>query len=317
MFHLFHPARPVVETAPAMAELVVQFLSYLTVERRASPHTIRGYAGDLKHFLGFLSERHHDQVLRVQAVRVEDVRGWLASDTASTHSATRARRLAAVKSCFVFAVREGWLASSPAVQVAMPRLPRRLPQILSEADVATILDAPFGDDPLAPRDRAMFELLYAAGLRASELTSLRLVDLDFAKRTVRVLGKGGKERLVPVGVRAVDALSAYWPLRSRLRATVTDEDDAPVFVNRSGERLTPSGLRQALARRIQALGFDRKIHCHLFRHAFATHLLDRGADLRAIQEMLGHASLATTERYTYVSAARLAEVYRAAHPRAL
>jgi integrase/recombinase XerC len=199
--------------------------------------------------------------------------------------------------------------------VATPKADKQLPEVLSQDEVAALLDAPLDPDRMAPRDRAMLELLYATGLRAAELTGLDLPDVDFDGGYVRVTGKGRKERVVPFGERARAALLAYWPLRRSLRARTTGPPE-PVFVNHRGGRLTTRSLARALDRRILALAVLRKLHPHVLRHSFATHLLDRGADLRSIQELLGHASLSTTQRYTHVTTAHLVRVYTRAHPRA-
>jgi integrase/recombinase XerC len=311
-----------------MEALIGRFVEHLAVERQASPHTLRNYQSDLEQFTDFLRERAGGRTPTPDTVGLADVRAFLVERFPVNRKASLARKLAALRSCFAYAVREGLVAANPADLVATPKAERRLPEVLSQEEVEALLDAPLEADLMAPRDRAMLELLYATGLRAAELTGLDLLDVDLAAGYVRVLGKGRKERVVPVGRRALAALDAYRPLRLALRAklrpaaAVAATDAAaeagrePLFVNHRGGRLTPRSLGRVLDRRIEALALLRKIHPHVLRHSFATHLLDRGADLRSIQELLGHASLSTTQRYTHVTTAHLVRVYNAAHPRA-
>ena len=227
---------------------------------------------------------------------------------------SQGRALSAIKSLFRFAGLEGSVAGNPARGVRTPRAPKTLPRHLRPGEVETLLEAPRGEEPLTRRDRALLELLYATGLRVSELVSLDWPDLDLKQRVLRVLGKGGKERMVPFGRPAQAALVAWresWPEVRRIEA-----DREPVFLNARGERLTDRSVRRVLDRSVAATALARGIPPHTLRHAFATHLLERGADLRSIQELLGHASLATTQKYTHVDIDRLLTVYRDAHPHA-
>lgn len=300
-----------------MDVLVARFAEHLRVERQASPHTLRNYLSDLAQFRDFLQGRH-GRLPNPREVDLADIRAFLVERFPVNRKASLARKLAALRTCFAYAVREGICASNPADLVATPRAEKRLPEVLSVDEVQALLDAPLEADRMAPRDRAMLELLYATGLRAAELTGLDVADVDLDSGYVRVMGKGRKERVVPFGDRARQALLAYWPLRANLlrrRLRGRDEGDA-VFLNHRGGRLTPRSLARALDRRIQGLAILRKVHPHVLRHSFATHLLDRGADLRSIQELLGHASLSTTQRYTHVTTAHLVRVYNQAHPRA-
>lgn len=309
---------------------------------------------DIGQFRDFLRARH-GRVPAPRAVDLADIRAFLVERFPVNRKTSLARKLAALRTCFAFAVREGLCKENPADLVATPKAEKRLPEVLSLDEVQALLDAPLEADRMAPRDRAMLELLYATGLRAAELTGLDMGDL-VGREYVRVMGKGRKERVVPFGDRARLALDAYWPLRSELgrrclrgdtsrsagsawpspRAGVRGPSGAeaavhreaadasgapadggdPVFLNHRGGRLTPRSLARALDRRIQGLAILRKVHPHVLRHSFATHLLDRGADLRSIQELLGHASLSTTQRYTHVTTAHLVRVYNQAHPRA-
>lgn len=301
-----------------MDALIERFSEHLRIERQASPHTLRNYMSDIGQFRDFLRARH-GRVPAPRAVDLADIRAFLVERFPVNRKTSLARKLAALRTCFAFAVREGLCKDNPADLVATPKAEKRLPEVLSLDEVQALLDAPLEADRMAPRDRAMLELLYATGLRAAELTGLDMGDV-VGREYVRVMGKGRKERVVPFGDRARLALDAYWPLRSelgrrRLRGAPADGGN-PVFLNHRGGRLTPRSLARALDRRIQGLAILRKVHPHVLRHSFATHLLDRGADLRSIQELLGHASLSTTQRYTHVTTAHLVRVYNQAHPRA-
>jgi integrase/recombinase XerC len=289
-----------------MDAAVGSFLEYQGVERGASPHTLRSYAADLSEFTRFLAE--------------ETIAGWEAADTrvvrafvARLHrrglaKTTIARKLAAVRSCFRFLARRGALAVNPARQVRGPRLGRRLPSFLP-ADETSALLGETGEPSLAGvRDRALLELFYASGLRVAEGCGLDVDDLDEARRTVRVLGKGDKERVVPVGETALEALGAYLELRGRRRG--------PLFLNARGGRLTARSAHRIVRARARAAGIGQRVTPHTLRHSFATHMLGAGADLRLIQELLGHRRLSTTQRYTHVSPEHLMRVYDAAHPRA-
>jgi integrase/recombinase XerC len=246
------------------------------------------------------------------------IRGWLGREAATNGPASLARKLSTVRSFYRFLVKEKLAPGNPARAVQAPRLPRRLPEVLPEADVAALLESPAGDGPLALRDRAFLELLYSSGLRVSELTGLDVDELDLEEGLVRVLGKGGKERVVPVGGPARDALRRWM---AEGRPALLAGPDGPrargaLFVNYRGGRLSPRSVARRLDRRVAAAGLPRHLHPHVLRHCFATHLLGNGADLRGIQELLGHASLSTTQRYTHLDWKGLAAVYDRAHPRA-
>ena len=224
------------------------------------------------------------------------------------------RHLSALRSFFAFLVREGRLDSNPAGAVAAPRAERSLPRTLSVAEAGAVVEAPVREDALGARDRALLELLYAAGLRVSEAVGLDVGDVDLSGRQVRVLGKGRKERIVPFGEKAAEALRAYVALREDLVSEETPGE--PLFLNARGGRFTDRSVRRALIAALRAGGVPRHASPHALRHSFATHLLSAGADLRSIQELLGHASLATTQKYTHLDADRLIEVYRKSHPKA-
>jgi integrase/recombinase XerC len=309
-----------------MLRLVQRFLEHLGEERNYSPHTLRAYRGDLERFVAFLAEDFLDRPaaeLRPGDVDPLAVRSFLAAlhrDGAGRRSQGRA--LSAVRSLFRFACREGVMAANPAAGVPTPKAPRDLPRHLRPGEVEDLVEAPAADEredaALALRDRALLEVLYATGLRVSELVSLDWRDLDLSARVLRVMGKGGKERMVPFGRQAAAALGAWlgaWD-EVRQRDESADPEAEPVFLHHRGGRLSDRSVRRVLDRYVDRAALAAGVHPHTLRHTFATHLLEGGADLRAIQELLGHSSLATTQRYTHVEIERLLNVYRQAHPRA-
>jgi integrase/recombinase XerC len=285
-----------------MTDPLAMFLRYLQAEKHASPHTVRAYRTDLRQFRAFLSAAGIPDVVAVDA---RALRAWLAHlhgrglDPAST-----ARKLAAVRSWLRFLARRGILPRNPAGDIRGPRVPRKLVSFLPLDEMDALLEQPGAD----VRDRAVLELLYATGLRVSELAGLRLEDVDRVRRLVQTVGKGGKPRLVPYGAEAARALEAYLAWRG--------ETPGPLFRNARGGPLSARSLRECVRRRARAAGLARRVTPHTLRHSFATHLLDAGADLRLIQDLLGHARLSTTQRYTHVGVERLLRVYDAAHPRA-
>jgi len=290
---------------------------HLRAERNLSPHTRRAYGADLRHFQGSVPD------LRPEDVGPREVRRFLAGLHARRHPATLGRKLSSLRAFFGWLVREGRLSADPTLGLSAPRAPRALARPLPVDDCFALADARpapadgDADDARARRDRALVELLYGAGLRVGEVEALDVRDVDLRRGDVRVRGKGGKERVVPLPRQAREALSAW--LDPRRGPGVLGE---PLFValrrRRGGtpRRLGARDIRRMLRARALAAGIADRVHPHRLRHSYATHLLDMGADLRDIQELLGHASLATTERYTAVSAERLARVYDAAHPRA-
>jgi integrase/recombinase XerC len=318
-----------------MDAAVGSFLEYLGVERGASPHTLRSYTADLTEFTRFLAEERIDDLAGVDS---RAIRAYLARlHQRRLSKATIARKLAAVRSCFRFLARRGALEVNPARQVRSPRLGRRLPSFLPKDEATQLLDAPPEPGAAGSRDQALVELLYASGLRVAECCGLSVDDLDEARRTVRVLGKGGKERIVPFNTSAATALRAYLKdreaivqgqpgrdarnmksarLSSLSRSSSRSRPRDPLFVNYRGARLTVRSVDRLVRRHVAASSTRIGISPHALRHSFATHLLQRGADLRSIQELLGHAQISTTQRYTHVNTAQLLEVYRKSHPRA-
>ncbi len=289
-----------------MDAAVGSFLEYLGVERGASPHTLRSYAADLTEFTRFLAD---EKIGGLPDADTRAVRAYVARlHQRGRSKATIARKLAAVRSCFRFLARRGALPANPARQVRSPRLGRRLPSFLPVDEATLLLNAPPEPSAAGARDRALLELLYASGLRVAEGCGLDLDDLDEARRTVRVVGKGDKERVVPVGETALEALAAHLVTRGRQRG--------PLFLNARGGRLTPRSAHRIVRARARQVGIDQRVTPHTLRHSFATHMLGAGADLRLIQELLGHSRLSTTQRYTHVSPEHLMRVYDRAHPRA-
>ena len=294
---------------------VRRFAAYLETERRASAHTVKAYLGDLAQYAAYLAEAGAAIVPSSPAL----VRAFVARAAGGSGAASLGRKLSTLRSFYGFLVREGLAPGNPARAVASPRRPRRLPEVLPEAEVATLVEAPRGEaGPLALRDRALLELLYASGLRVSELTGLDVDDVDLSRGLVRVLGKRRKERIVPFGRIADEALRRWLAEGRPALAASGDERGKTValFLNQRGGRLTQRSVARRLDRWVLAAGLPRHVHPHVLRHCFATHLLGNGADLRGIQELLGHASLSTTQRYTHLDWKRLAEVYDRAHPRA-
>ncbi|HEY1434341.1 MAG TPA: tyrosine recombinase XerC [Thermoanaerobaculia bacterium] len=299
------------------------FERYVADERRFSPRTVLAYRTDLDRFVDFWErEFAHESASKTPLSKLDTlaVRSYLAHlhrDKLANRSL--ARHLSTLRSFFRWACREGHLEKSPAKGLPAPRVPKTLPRAMTLPDTERLLEADAEVGIVPERERALFELLYATGLRVSEAAGLDLEDVDFASRLVRVTGKGSRERIVPFGEPAGDALRTYLPSRAALRHGAADEDGAagePLFVNARGGRLTPRSMARLLKRRLRAAGLPEEISPHALRHTFATHLLQAGADLRAIQELLGHASLSTTQKYTHLDAARLREVYRNAHPKA-
>ncbi len=293
-----------------------RFLTHLEAERRASPHTLRAYRADLARFAAFLAEQGVPPAGATPAA----VRGFLARAAGTAGPVSLARKLSALRALYRWLVRVGLAAANPARAVASPKQPRRLPEVLPEEEVAALVEAPGADGPLALRDRAVLELLYASGLRVAELVGLDTRDLDLAQGLVRVLGKRRKERIVPVGRPAREALARYLaearPGLAALPGARGARGGEPLFLNHRGGRLTARSVARQVDRWVREAGLARHVHPHVLRHCFATHLLGNGADLRGIQELLGHASLSTTQRYTQVDWKRLAAVYDEAHPRA-
>jgi integrase/recombinase XerC len=299
-----------------MHDAVEQFLQYLRVERNASPLTIKSYREDLASLEEYLRQSYGGAVLPASAITTLDLRGYLTHLHQRDYSkATIARRLASLRSFFRFGGRQGWCTANPARPLRNPRRARKLPHFLSTDEIARLLETPATDTPQGLRDRAILETMYSAGLRVSEVVALNDADIDFAADLLRVRGKGRRERLAPLGSFARRALQLWLQVR-RLHPSLHDSPLRPVFVNKFGRRLTTRSVGRMLEKHLRTAGLDRRTTPHTLRHSFATHLLDRGADIRSVQELLGHKSLTTTQIYTHVTTASLREVYERAHPAA-
>ncbi len=299
-----------------MRTAIDRFLQYLRVERNASDLTTKSYREDLGVLADYLTEARDDVCPRPGDITVLDLRGYVAALHQSGYAKTTiARRLASLRSFFRFGQREGWADSNPAKPLRNPRQGRSLPHFLSAEDIGRLLEAPPCGEPAGLRDRAILETMYSAGLRVSELVGLNDADLDFEAGILRVRGKGRRERLAPIGSYAAKALRR-WLRARRLHASEPQGGEAPVFVNKFGRRLTTRSVGRMLEKYLKLSGLDNRTTPHSLRHSFATHLLDRGADIRSVQELLGHKSLVTTQIYTHVSTTALREAYERAHPRA-
>ncbi|WP_136515713.1 tyrosine recombinase XerC [Geomonas edaphica] len=290
-----------------MKRAIEQFCSYLENERNVSQHTLAAYRSDLDQFALFLDPHGTFPLAEVNHLAI---RRYLAHLHKGHAKSSIGRKLSAIRALFRYLMREGQVEKNPAELVSTPKKEKRLPFHLNIDQVEALVEAPRGGDILSLRDRAVLETLYSCGLRVSELTGMNVGDLDLPGALVRVLGKGGKERIVPVGSCARDALAAYLEERGN------PQSSDPLILNARGGRLTRRSIARIVDAHMLLIAAMRKVSPHTLRHTFATHLLEGGADLRAIQELLGHASLSTTQKYTHVSIDKLMEVYDKAHPKA-
>jgi len=288
-----------------MRRYIFDFLRYLKTEKNVSPHTERSYLSDLEQLFDFLGETDlamaDHQTLRQYVGHLVKLK---------VRKSSIARKLSAIRSFFKYLNRAGLLQNNPARLIATPRQEKRLPAVLTVDDALRLMEAPGKGDVTELRDRAVLETLYSTGIRASELTGMNREDISRHDRLIRIRGKGRKERIVPVGGKALDAIDAY------LRQRTTSGEPAAVFIGPSGKRLTARTVQRILENYRKELGLTSKASPHTLRHSFATHLLESGADLRSLQELLGHASLSTTQRYTHLNIDLLMETYDKAHPRA-
>jgi len=300
-----------------MIEVKVQeFLDYLLVEKGYSNNTIVAYRNDLVQLVGYLvQERQMEEAPDWRKVDRDIIIGYILHLREREYaSSTVARKIAALKSFFHFLFQTGFLADDPTATLDSPRVKKRLPRPVSPEDIERLLTTPEGESPKALRDRALLELLYATGMRVTELISLDLGSVDMDTGTVRCYGKGAKERLMPIHSRAVKALRLY--LEKGRPGFLRDDEERALFLNPRGRRLTRQGLWLIVKQYAERAGLSELITPHTLRHSFATHMLNRGANLRNVQHLLGHASLATTQVYTHVSKEGVRKVYDAAHPRA-
>ena len=289
-----------------MQRYIDKFINYLKIEKNAAEHTITNYKIDLKSFQVFLQDKDVDAVDHLA------LRRFLADMRARSYAKrTIARKLASLRSFFKFLYREGYIKSNPITAISSPKLDKKLPVFLDVGKVTKLILKPDTKTEAGLRDRAILETLYSTGIRVSELVGLDTSDVDFISGVIKVLGKGSKERIVPIGDEATAAIRRYIDKRNK-RA----KDKDAIFLNNHGKRLTDRSVRRVVDKYIRACSIEEKISPHSLRHSFATHLLDRGADLRCVQELLGHMNLSTTQIYTHVTMERLKSVYDKAHPRA-
>lgn len=286
------------------------FLDYLHYEKNASRHTLENYRRDLVQYERYLSERN----ISFNAADHVIIRGFLASlYQKHLKKSSIARKLAAIRSFYRFCLQKEWVEENPAKVVSTPKQDKNVPSFLSEEETVALLDIPQSKDPLLIRDRAILELLYATGVRVSELVGLDLDDIHTGERLIRVMGKGKKERLVPFGTQAEHVLREYIQNRYRIHEGKIHKD--ALFLNNRGERLSVRSVQRKVNHYLERTAVKRKISPHSLRHSFASHLLSRGADLRVIQELLGHESLSTTQKYTHLDLKQLLKVYKKSHPR--
>ncbi|MBI5049327.1 MAG: tyrosine recombinase XerC [Nitrospirae bacterium] len=288
-----------------MNKFIEQFTDSLKAERDVSPHTLRAYTKDLTEFFLFIDKK-------LKEIDNLDIRSFLASlYSRKLKKSSIARKLATIRSFLKYLNREGYVKNNPAKLVSSPKLQKALPRFLTIDEVFSLIDAPKGDTFSASRDKAILELLYSSGLRVSELTNIDMGDFDIKESLVRVKGKGKKERIVPIGSKAVEAIKNYLPERILLK-----KKSQALFLNNRGERLTERSVRRIVVKYSRMIALKDRLGPHTLRHTCATHLLHSGADLRSIQELLGHSSLSTTQKYTHVDIAHIMEVYDKAHPMA-
>jgi tyrosine recombinase XerC len=297
-----------------MKNYIEQFITYLKVERNYSKHTVSSYDFDLSDFLKFLTDENGVSS-SIEDVDHLTIRSYLANlQERQLSRSTVVRRLSSLRSFFKYLCRRGYLETDPALALSSPKSQRKLPDFLEITEIDLLLSAPDTNDILGLRDQAIMELLYSTGMRVSELLSLDLTDVDHGNDIVKVRGKGKKERIIPIGGLAMTSLNNYLERRNELEG---DESDQAIFLSERGNRIPDSkSIGRRITKYAQAVGIKKKITPHTFRHTFATHLLNAGADLRSVQELLGHTNLVTTQIYTHVTSDRLKKVYEKTHPRA-
>jgi integrase/recombinase XerC len=293
-----------------MQETFTKYINYLEAEKNASPYTVRNYRNDLLGFFHFLKAEKVSSLKEVNRHTLRDYMAHLIEQGIVKRSI--ARKLSAIRSFYRYLIREGTISASPIAATTSPKLDKRLPSFLTPDEIKKLLEAPDLSKPQGQRDRALLELLYASGLRVSELVSLSLANVNLDTREILVHGKGSKERLVLMGKPAADALSSYI---NRGRAELLSKKTGnALFINRYGGRITARSVQKMLGEDTAKAGIDRRVHPHMLRHTFATHMLDGGADLRVVQELLGHADLSSTQIYTHVTKSRARKAYMSAHP---
>ena len=294
-----------------MEELLKRYVKHLELERSISPLTVRNYTGDIQGFLDFLGNNGVDSLDKVSRSTMRLYLGWLHEQGIARASISR--KLSALRSFYRYLARENLVDAEPLSTLSSPKLEKRLPTFLTHEEMAWLIEAPDTSTPYGLRDRAILELLYAAGVRVSEIVALDLKDIDLGSRQIRVWGKGSKERMVLMGRPAAEALKLYLDLgRIRLEGKAYTQ---AVFLNRFGERIAERRIQHIIKKYAQQAGLEMRVFPHIMRHTFATHLLDGGADLRVVQDLLGHARLSSTQIYTHVTQSQIRRNYLAAHPR--
>jgi integrase/recombinase XerC len=297
---------------------IIDFLNYLKYERGSSGNTLDAYARDLKKFFHFLKEHNSaGEYPEAKDISVENIRGFIGGlFRGKQKRSTIGRNLAAIKSFFKYLVKKDILEKNPADLVSSPKVENRLPATITVDEAFSLVEAPKSDKPLEKRNRAILEVFYSTGIRVSELVGLDLDSVDFESGVIKVLGKGGKERISLLGSKAISVLKDYFKYDREFLINKKNYSEKALFLNASGGRLSSRSIERVVDKYIKVAGVNKKISPHSLRHSFATHMLDSGADLRSIQEFLGHARLSTTQKYTHVSVDKLMEVYDRAHPRA-
>ena len=289
-----------------MKRFIKRFINYLEIEKDASLHTVKNYKIDLEEFSDYINDRPLGEITHII------LRTWLANLRKKGYKkSTIARKLASLRSFFKFAVREGYIDTNPAVSLSTPKQEKKLPTFLTIDEVIKLIEAPHDEDKNGLRDKAILETLYSTGIRVGELVGLNVEDVDFIGGIIKVKGKGKKERIIPIGDKALKAIRNYLDRRK-----VTSKQSRSLFLNTRGKRINPRSVYRIVDKYIKMISKKQGVSPHTLRHSFATHLLDRGADLRSVQELLGHANLSTTQIYTHISSRRLKEVYNKTHPRA-
>jgi len=302
-----------------MEEFLAMFQEYLKVEKNLSPHTVKAYMSDICQFNSFLAVKARN--VKTGEIDHLTVRGYIGSLYKKEKKSSIGRKLASIRSFFDYMIKKGYLENNPARMVSIPKPEKVLPSFISVDEAFALMDKPKGPSLSSLRDRAILETLYSCGLRVSELVSLNMDNINLRDSILRVTGKGNKERIVPIGEKAVSAIEKYLTIRQEaLHLTshvsrLTQNGD-PLFINLRGGRLTQRSVERFVKKYTAGIASGKRVTPHSLRHTFATHLLDNGADLRGIQEMLGHASLSTTQKYTHLSMERLMDVYDRAHPKA-
>lgn len=295
-------------------KLIQEFAEYLSVTKGRSDNTIKAYVGDVGEFFDFIFEERSK--VRLDEITRLDVRAWLFKMRAKNLNVSLARKLASIRSFFKYLIKDGRLDGNPALEVEAPKFPKKQPRFLNVDQAFALVEAPDPESTVGLRDRAVLELAYSAGIRAGELVGLNIEDIDLKQGLARVMGKGGKERIAPVGRKAVEALNEYLAVRDEFVKPGTPDSEKALFLGVRGGRLNDRVLRRMVEKYVKTISLETGLSPHSLRHTFATHMLEAGADIRAIQELLGHESLSTTQKYTHLNLDHLRAVYDRAHPRA-